>query len=380
MTSANLKYKPIKWRSKTMKLILTFTLAIWIVGCNPGEESGGSAAPSHAPDQKGFNATGMAWIPSGTFKMGWADGPDDEAPVHPVKLDGFWMGVHEVTNDEFAKFVAATKYVTVAEQVPTAENLRISAEQFANIPKDKIVAGSIVFTPPAQEIPVNMLKQHNMWGEWWHHVGGTNWRHPEGPASDISERGNHPVVHISWDDAHAYCAWLTDASGVKHRLPSEAEWEYAARGGLEGKEYVWGDEQQPDGKPRANIWQGRFPRENTKVDGFYSTAPVGSFPANGYGLHDVAGNVWEWCADWYAPRYYGKSPVKNPSGPLQEESFDPNDGDNRTPKRIQRGGSYLCTDLYCGAFRPSRRMKNTPDSGSQHAGFRVVADGPTPTQ
>ncbi|MBC8326905.1 MAG: formylglycine-generating enzyme family protein [Verrucomicrobia subdivision 3 bacterium] len=322
----------------------------------------------------------MVWIPSGTFKMGWADGPTDEAPVHRVKLDGFWMGVHEVTNDEFAKFVAATKYVTLAEEEPTAENLGITPEEFANIPKDKIVAGSIVFTPPAQEIPVNMLKQHNMWSVWWRHVGGTNWRHPEGPDSDISGRGNHPVVHVSWDDAHAYCAWLTDASGVKHRLPSEAEWEYAARGGLEGKEYVWGDEQQPDGNPHANIWQGRFPRENTKVDGFYGTAPVGTFPANGYGLHDVAGNVWEWCADWYAPTYYSQSPVKNPGGPLQQDSFDPNDGRNRIPKRIQRGGSFLCTDLYCGAFRPSRRMKNTPDSGSQHSGFRVVADGPAPTQ
>ena len=143
---------------------------------------------------------------------------------------------------------------------------------------------------------------------------------------------------------------------------------------------MWGDKQQPGEKPLANIWHGRFPRENTKEDGFYSTAPVGTFPANGYGLHDVAGNVWEWCEDWYAPAYYRASPVKNPGGPLQQESFDPNDGRNRIPKRIQRGGSFLCTDLYCGAFRPSRRMKNTPDSGSQHAGFRVVAEGAAPVK
>jgi formylglycine-generating enzyme required for sulfatase activity len=370
----------MKLRGKAMKLILIFALAILIAGCKPDEQGGKNSASENPASGNDFDAGGMAWIPPGTFKMGWADGPTDEAPVHSVKLDGFWMGVHEVTNEEYAKFVAATKYMTLAEQVPTAASLGIPPEEFANIPKEKIVAGSIVFTPPAQDIPVNMLKQHNMWGEWWRYVGGTNWRHPEGPDSDIAKRGNHPVVHINWDDARAYCAWLTDATGVKHRLPSEAEWEYAARGGLDGKEYVWGEKQQPGEKPLANIWHGRFPRENTKVDGFYGTAPVGAFPANGYGLHDVAGNVWEWCEDWYAPAYYRASPVKNPGGPLQQESFDPNDGRNRIPKRIQRGGSFLCTDLYCGAFRPSRRMKNTPDSGSQHAGFRVVAEGAAPVK
>ena len=370
-----------------MKSILIFTLAIFIVGCNARDEVGIAKQPESpslgsASQPRVSISKGMAWIPPGVFKMGWAGGPQDEAPVHQVKLDGFWMGVHEVTNDEFAKFIAATKYVTLAEQVPTAESLGISPEEFANIPKGNIVAGSIVFTPPSQDIPVNMLKQHNMWGKWWKYVGGTNWQHPDGPESSIAKRGNHPAVHINWDDARAYCAWLTANTGVKHRLPTEAEWEYAARGGLDGKEYVWGEKQQPGKKPLANIWHGRFPRENTDTeeggDGFYGTAPVGTFPPNNYGLYDVAGNVWEWCADWYAPGYYGDSPVKNPEGPLQQDSFDPNDGRNRIPKRIQRGGSYLCTDLYCGAFRPSRRMKNTPDSGSQHSGFRVVAEGAAP--
>jgi len=365
-----------------MKLILTFTLATLMAGCKPSERNEQSSVPVNSSGGEAFDSSGMAWIPPGVFKMGWAGGSQDEAPVHQVKLDGFWMGVHEVTNDEFAKFVAATKYVTLAEQVPTAESLRISPEEFANIPKGNIVAGSIVFTPPAQDIPVNRLKEHNMWGLWWKYVGGTNWQHPDGPESSIIKRGNHPAVHINWDDARAYCAWLTNRTGVKHRLPTEAEWEYAARGGLDGKEYVWGEKQQPGKKPLANIWHGRFPRENTDTeeggDGFYGTAPVGEFPANGYGLYDVAGNVWEWCADWYAPGYYGDSPVKNPSGPLQQDSFDPNDRGVRIPKRIQRGGSYLCTDLYCGAFRPSRRMKNTPDSGSQHSGFRVVAEGAAP--
>ena len=365
-----------------MKLILTFMLAILMVGCKPSERNEQNPVPVNSSGGEAFDSSGMAWIPPGVFKMGWAGGPQDETPVHQVKLDGFWMGVHEVTNDEFAKFIAATKFVTLAEQVPTAESLGIPPEQFADIPKDKIVAGSIVFTPPAQDIPVHLLKQHNMWGEWWQYVGGTDWKHPDGPESSIAKRGNHPVVHINWDDARAYCAWLTDRTGVKHRLPTEAEWEYAARGGLDGKEYVWGEKQQPGKKPLANIWHGRFPRENTDTeedgDGFYGTAPVGQFPANNYGLYDVAGNVWEWCADWYAPAYYTQSPMNNPSGPLQQDSFDPNDGQNRIPKRIQRGGSYLCTDLYCGAFRPSRRMKNTPDSGSQHAGFRVVAEGDAP--
>jgi sulfatase modifying factor 1 len=355
---------------------LILLLVVVMVGC-ASTSTPWNKGKAVAPD---FDSSGMAWIPPGTFRMGWADGPADETPIHPVKLDGFWMGVHEVTNDEYAKFVAATKYVTLAEQVPTAESLGIPPEQFANIPKDKIVAGSIVFTPPAQDIPVNKLKEHNMWGMWWRYVGGTNWRYPERPESSIAKLGNHPVVHINWDDARAYCAWLTANTGVKHRLPTEAEWEYAARGGLDGMEYVWGEKQQPGNKPLANIWQGRFPRENTQEDGFYGTAPVGAFPANGYGLHDMAGNVWEWCEDWYAPGYYGVSQAKNPRGPLQQDSFDPNDGRNRIPKRIQRGGSYLCTDLYCGAFRPSRRMKNTPDSGTQHAGFRVVAEGAAPVK
>ena len=310
-----------------MKLILIFALAILIAGCEPDEQGGKNSGSTNPASGKFFDAGGMAWIPPGTFKMGWADGPTDEAPVHSVKLDGFWMGVHEVTNDEYAKFVAATKYVTLAEQVPTAESLGISPEEFANIPKGNIVAGSIVFTPPSQDIPMNKLKEHKMVMRWWKYVGGTNWRHPERPESSIAQLGNHPVVHINWDDARAYCAWLTANTGVKHRLPTEAEWEYAARGGLDGKEYVW-----------------------------------------------------EWCADWYAPGYYGDSPVKNPRGPLQQDSFDPNDGRNRIPKRIQRGGSFLCTDLYCGAFRPSRRMKNTPDSGTQHAGFRVVAEGAAPVK
>ena len=363
-----------------MKLILTFTLATLMVGCKPSERNEQSSVPVNSSGGESFDSSGMAWIPPGVFKMGSMDAnAPDAAPVHQVKLDGFWMGVHEVTNDEFSKFIAATKYVTLAEQVPTAESLGITPEQFANIPKDKIVAGSIVFTPPPQDIPVHLLKQHAMWRHWWQYEGGANWQHPAGPKSNITKRGDHPVVHVNWDDARAYCAWLTDRTGVKHRLPSEAEWEYAARGGRDGEEFVWeGGKEEPEGKPRANIWHGRFPRENTEKDGFYGTAPVGQFPANPYGLYDVAGNVWEWCADWYAPDYYSKSPMNNPSGPLKELSYDPNDGGTRIPKRIQRGGSYLCTDLYCGAFRPSRRMKNTPDSGSQHSGFRVVAEGAAP--
>ena len=308
-----------------MKSILIFTLAIFIVGCNARDEVGKAKqleVPSFdsASQPRVSISKGMAWIPPGVFKMGWAGGPQDEAPVHQVKLDGFWMGVHEVTNDEFAKFIAATKYVTLAEQVPTAESLGISPEEFANIPMDNVVAGSIVFTPPAQAIPVNRLKEHNMWGLWWKYVGGTDWQHPDGPKSSITKRGDHPVVHVNWDDARAYCAWLTDRTGVKHRLPTEAEWEYAARGGLKEKEYIWGTEQEPLGKPMANIWHGKFPVENTKKDGFYGTAPVGSFPVNGYGLHDMAGNVWEWTASIYKP-YPG--PLEQLAACAGDESADP---------------------------------------------------------
>ena len=301
---------------------------------------------------------GMVWIPKGTFMMGHARGGPDEQPVHKVALDGFWIDKAEVTNEQFAQFVKDTGYVTVAERP-------LDPKDFPNADPElirKTKPGSVVFTPPDEPIPLELLRSPNIHMAWWRFVQGANWGHPQGPKSTIEGKGNHPVVHICWYDAQAYAKW------ADKRLPTEAEFEYAARGGLEGKEFVWGDKVEPKGKPMANIWHGRFPHENTLRDGFRLTAPVGSFPPNGYGLLDMAGNAWEWVADWYRPDYYHNSPAKNPQGP--PNSFDPQE--RGVPKRVQRGGSYLCIDITCGAYRPYRRMKTSPDTGLSHAGFRCV--------
>jgi formylglycine-generating enzyme required for sulfatase activity len=290
----------------------------------------------------------MVWIPGGSFEMGDADFPDAQ-PIHAVELDGFWMDRTEVTNAQFARFIGATGYVTVAERKP-------DPREFPDAPPDKLVPGSIVFKPPDKDVPLDQPY------EWWAYVPGANWRHPEGPGSDLTGRENHPVVHVCWHDAVAYARW------AGKRLPAEAEWEYAARGGLKQKRYTWGDELRPGGKWMANIWQGKFPRENTKEDGYERTAPVGSFPSNGFGLYDMAGNVWEWCADWYRPDYYGVSPARNPEGP--GSSFDPQEP--TLPKRVQRGGSYMCSDLYCVRYRPGARGKGEPGSAAGHIGFRCV--------
>jgi len=300
---------------------------------------------------------GMVWIPGGAFWMGSEKGQSDERPVHQVNVDAFWMDKHEVTNEEFAKFIKATGYVTIAERKPNPRD-------FPGVPLENLVAGSIVFDPPPGDVP---LDNHFI---WWKYIPGANWRHPQGPKSTINGLEKHPVVHVSWLDAAEYCRW------AGKRLPTEAEWEFAARGGLEKKEFMWGDELTPGGKWLANIWQGRFPNENTLADGFRLTAPVGSFPPNGFGVYDLAGNVWEWCADWYLPDYYGKSSGRNPQGP--DSSFDPNEPG--VMKRVQRGGSYMCTDLYCGAYRPSTRMKSSPDTGLSHSGFRCVKSGPPPAE
>jgi len=308
----------------------------------------------------------MAWIPGGEFIMGCEDprdlphgGPDpmaDARPIHRVAVDGFWIDKTEVTNDQFAAFVKATDYKTVAERVPTAA-------EFPNAPPENLVAGSVVFTPPDQPVPLN---DHY---RWWSYVKGASWRHPQGPDSNIDGRGDYPVVQVAFEDAEAYAKW------AGKRLPTEAEWERAARGGIEGKPYSWGDELKPEGKWMANIWQGRFPVGDSAEDGFAGIAPVAKFPANGFGLHDMAGNVWEWCSDWYRFDTYawlakaGRVTL-NPKGPTS--GFDPSEPDQ--PKRVHRGGSFLCTDQYCTRYMIGTRGKGEISSASNHLGFRCVKE------
>jgi formylglycine-generating enzyme required for sulfatase activity len=297
----------------------------------------------------------MVWIPGGTFLRGSDNAKmPDARPRHRVTVDGFYMDRMPVSNAEFARFVDATGYVTIAEKTPLAKD-------FPGALPEKLVAGSVVFSPPGGPVPLNDHLQ------WWTYKKGACWRHPEGPESNLEGRENQPVLHVAWDDAVAYCNW------AGKRLPTEAEFEYAARGGLENKVYAWGDEFKPAGRWMANIWQGHFPYENTNEDGFKAVAPVGSFPANAYGLYDMAGNVWQWCSDNYRHDYYPtlaarKQPVVNPQGP--EDSVDPSEPG--VSKRVMRGGSYLCTDEYCTAYEVGARGKGAPDSGTNHVGFRCV--------
>ncbi len=295
---------------------------------------------------------GMAWIPTGKFSMGSKDGASDEQPVHEVSIRGFFMDKTEVTNEQFEKFVKATSYVTVAERALSKKDIPGLLPEF----EGKTL--SLCHKPPAGEVDLRDYRS------WWLPVIGANWRHPEGEGSTIVGREKHPVVHVCWDDAMAYCKW------ADKRLPTEAEWEYAARGGVERQPFMWGKEFNPGGKHMANTWQGKFPSVNTGEDGYQSTAPVGSFAPNGYGLQDMAGNVWEWCADFYLPDYYARSPRENPPGP--DVSHDPDEPG--IVKHVTRGGSWMCVDSYCKGYRPSARMKTSPDTGMQNLGFRCVKD------
>ncbi len=294
----------------------------------------------------------MVFIKSGIFTMGSEDGATDEKPLHEVTVKSFFMDKTEVTNEQFAEFVKATNYVTLAERPLTAKELPGLLPEF----EGKSV--SLCYRPPKGAVDLRDALQ------WWAPVIGANWRHPDGPETDIIGKEKHPVVHVCWDDAQAYCKW------AGKRLPTEAEWEFAARGGKEKARYIWGNEFSPNGKWMANTWQGKFPHENTGEDGFKGLAPAGSFQANGYGLFDMAGNVWEWCSDWYLPDYYAKSPKENPPGPTT--SFDPDEPG--VMKHSTRGGSWMCSDSYCRGYRPSARMKTSPDTGLANTGFRCVKD------
>lgn len=308
------------------------------------------------------NHTNMVWIPGGIFSMGADDAQAsmDEYPKHTVVVDGFWMDVTEVTNDEFAAFIEATSYVTTAERKVDWNELKLELPPNTPKPHDSLLQpSSLVFKTATDTVDLNNYTQ------WWEWTTGADWKHPQGPGTGIEGKGNYPVVQVSWDDAIAYCKW------AGKRLPTEAEWEFAARGGLENNIYPWGNSLLKNGKPNANYWQGKFPYQNDMDDRFSNTSPVKSFQANGYGLYDIAGNVWEWCADFYRSDYYTsleKVVSKNPIGPT--DSFDPEDP--IPVKRVTRGGSFLCNESYCSGYRTSRRMKNSPNSATEHQGFRCV--------
>lgn len=309
---------------------------------------------------------GMVLIPAGEFEMGTAGETShrNEQPAHKVRVDAFFMDANEVTNAQFRRFVDATGYVTTAEKPPDWEAMRKQLPpETQKPPADQLVPGSLVFTPPNGPAAFNDVAR------WWKWLPGACWKHPEGPESDIAGRENHPVVHVSWEDANAYATW------AGKRLPTEAEWEYACRGGLAGKRFPWGDEYpgENDGS-RANIWQGEFPHRNTKADGWERTAPVKSYPPNGFGLYDMGGNVWEWCADWYrADAYTGRTGTFiNPKGP--DSFWDP--PEPLVPKRVTRGGSFLCHVKTCESYRPAARRGTDVETGMSHLGFRCVISLP----
>lgn len=338
---------------------------VTVIAAAPMSSAGRAVEPTVANTAQapGKTPDGMVWIPGGEFSMGAQDPPDrdddvgmqatkDSRPIHRVYVDGFWMDKTEVTNAQFAAFTKATGYVTVAERAPRAED-------FPGAPPENLVAGSVVFSPPNHTVPLDNHFQ------WWAYVKGANWRHPLGPKSDLKGREQYPVVHIAYEDAVAYAKW------AGKRLPTEAEWEFAARGGLTGQVFPWGNEFKPDGKWMANSHQGHFPNQDTGADKFTGSAPVAKFPPNGYGLYDVGGNVWEWTSDWYRPDYYmqleGAGRVaRNPQGPVA--SFDPTEPTEK--KRVHRGGSFLCTDQYCSRYMVGTRGKGEVTTGTNHLGFR----------
>lgn len=301
----------------------------------------------------------MAWVEGGTFRMGSEAHYPDEGPVRDVRVDGFWIDRTTVTNDMFAGFVTDTGYVTVAERP-------LNPADFPGADPLLLKPGSMVFH--MTKGPVDLRNISN----WWSYVPGANWRHPEGPGSDLKGRGDHPVVHVAFEDAEAYAAW------ADKELPTEAEWEFAARGGLDGAEFVWGDSLTPNGKIMAKTWQGDFPWRNKAKKKLERTAPVGSYPANGYGLYDMAGNVWQWTTDWYAPAHLRKTPgscctLDNPRGPKNAgNSLDPMQPKVRIPRKVVKGGSFLCAPSYCRRYRPAARHAQMIDTGMSHIGFRCI--------
>jgi formylglycine-generating enzyme required for sulfatase activity len=301
----------------------------------------------------------MLWVPGGTFRMGSEDFYPEERPVHEVSVDGFWMDPCVVTNEQFARFVSATGYVTLAERP-------LDPAAYPGAPPENLVPGSMLFRETSG--PVDLYDYTN----WWAWVAGTCWRHPFGPGSSLEGIERHPVVHVAYEDAEAYARW------ARKELPTEAEWEFAACGGLDGKKFTWGDEDFPGGKAMATSWQGAFPWQNLLVDGYAGTSPVGAFPSNGYGLFDMAGNVWEWTSDWYVPCHAEEVvasccvPAVNPRIASPEKSYNPKQPQFRIPRKVVKGGSHLCARNYCLRYRPAARQPQMIDTGMSHIGFRCI--------
>jgi sulfatase modifying factor 1 len=355
-----------RWRA------LTIGIAMAAVACSPRSPTPSTPVagqrepvPAQAGDRPhpvvnrgeppGTPPPGMVWIPGGEFWMGCENcGMPDALPVHLVSVAGFWMDRTPVTNRAFAEFVGATHYVTVAERRPDPKD-------FPDVPVEKLVPGSVLFTPPPGPVPLDDYSR------WWRYAPGVNWRHPGGAATTLRARDEHPAVHVAWPDAVAYAKW------AGRRLPTEAEFEFAARGGLDRNLYSWGNELKPGGRAPANIFDGHFPDADSRADGYAGTSPVTAFPPNGYGLYDMGGNVWQWCADWYRADYYATltgSPTRDPAGP--DRSFDPEEPG--AAKRVTRGGSFLCSSEYCSRYLVGSRGKAEVSSGSSNLGFRLVAD------
>ena len=307
----------------------------------------------------------MTFIHGGTFRMGSDRHYPEEAPaLEEVAVDGFWIDETPITNRDFLKFVNATGYVTFAELKPEAKD-------YPGALPHMLRAGSLVFTPPSHQVGLRD------WSQWWQFKFGANWRRPSGPRSSIAGLHDHPVVHVAYCDAEAYAKW------AGKELPTEAEWEFAARGGLDGAEFAWGDEFTPDDRHRANTWQGAFPHQNLAADGYERTSPVRAFPPNGYGLYDMIGNAWEWTTDWWSARHEA-DPAKacciplNPRGGHEGQSYDPRQPEIKIPRKVLKGGSHLCAPNYCRRYRPAARHAQPIDTSTSHVGFRCVVHAPGP--
>ncbi|MEP0366113.1 MAG: formylglycine-generating enzyme family protein [Cyclobacteriaceae bacterium] len=345
--------------SLSSNLVLHLLASILLFSCGTsGKKSAETDSNTEAP-------AGMVYIPAGSFDMGGKSEQayQDEFPRHKVSVSDFFMDATEVTNAQFKKFVEATGYITIAEKDIDWDEMKSQLPAGTPKPADSVLqAGSLVFK--GTDGPVDL----NNYAVWWKWTIGADWQHPEGPDSNIDDRMSHPVVHIAWEDAQAYAEW------AGKRLPTEAEWEWASMGGQTDVKYPWGNESVEKATDKANFWQGKFPYQNYVLDGFETSAPVKSFPPNGYGLYDMAGNVWEWCQDKYDVTGYEKDAqkgaVENPEG--SDEYYDPREP--YTPKHVIRGGSFLCNDSYCSGYRVARRMSSSKDSGFNHTGFRCVQD------